>query len=114
MDFESFLNEERKPMIVVNEQGIVDMVNESFTEAYGWNPRDLVGKTLTLIIPEGLRDAHQMGFARFLSTTEPTVQNMELELEILFADGSAANALHFITSGKVDGQLLFAATIERI
>ncbi|NDV19249.1 PAS domain S-box protein [Pseudodesulfovibrio sp. JC047] len=113
MTFESLLVEENKPVVVVTEQGTVESINVAFTEAYGWTTEDLVGKSLTTIIPEDLRDAHQMGFARFLSTNEPAVQNTRIELKVLFADGTVATAYHFITSTQENGRRRFIASIEK-
>lgn len=104
-------NDNDLPVIRADQDGIITFINQEFEQAFGWAAGDIVGKTLTVIIPPHLRDAHNLGFSRFLTTGKPTLLNHPLSLQILTRDGRVLEAEHFITAENKDGQWVFAATI---
>jgi PAS domain S-box-containing protein len=99
------------PVVIVNEEGAIAHVNGCFEATYGWKSEELLGRTLTILIPDALRDAHNMGFSRFLVTNKPTLLNQPLELKILRGDGTEQSAVHLITAEKSAGRWLFRASI---
>ncbi|MGI8904923.1 MAG: PAS domain-containing protein [Candidatus Sumerlaeaceae bacterium] len=100
-----------KPLIRANGDGIITYINETFTQAFGWTSEEIVGKSLTAIIPLSFRDAHHLGFSRFLTTGIPTLLNQPLILKILTRDGRELDTEHYITAQSENGQWNFAATI---
>ena len=100
------------PVIMVDHHGIVVHINQIFEKTWGWQKDVLIGQTLTNIIPDHLKDAHHMGFSRFLLTGKPTVLNQPLNLQILKMDGKEAGAEHFIISEKINGNWVFGAAIR--
>lgn len=106
------LNEQTIPAVAIDNQGLFTWLNQAFTTTYGWAESDLLGKSVTTIMPPAFRDAHHVGFSRFISTEKATVAGKPLPLAILFKDGTIKNAEHFILAEKKDGQWRFAATIR--
>lgn len=102
-----------QPVVAIDQNGKFYFINDNFTETYGWTKDDLLGKMVTEIIPENLRNAHTIGFARFLSTEQPKVAGQALPLKIQFKDGRVLDAEHFILGDKKDGVWQFAATITK-
>ena len=100
------------PAIIVDHDGTIAHINEVFEETWGWQKDQLVGESLTTIIPDNLRDAHHMGFSRFAVTGKPTILNQALELIILKADGQETPAEHYIIAEEIDGNWVFGATIK--
>ena len=100
------------PVIIVNHGGIIVHINQMFEKTWGWKKDVLIGKTLTTIIPDNLKDAHHMGFSRFLLTGKPAILNQPLELKILKMDGNEEVAEHFIIAEKINGNWVFGATIK--
>jgi len=100
------------PAIIVDHDGTIVHINEVFEETWGWQKDQLVGESLTTIIPDNLRDAHHMGFSRFALTGKPTILNQALELIILKADGQETPAEHYIIAEEIDGNWVFGATIK--
>ncbi len=100
------------PAIIVDHDGTIVHINEVFEETWGWQKDQLVGESLTTIIPDNLRDAHHMGFSRFAVTGKPTILNQALELIILKADGQETPAEHYIIAEEIDGNWVFGATIK--
>jgi PAS domain S-box-containing protein len=100
------------PVISADSGGFITQINEQFGRAFGWNAVDLVGEPLTTIIPERFRDAHHMGFSRFLATGQPTLLEQPLSLWIRHKDGTEAQAEHYIVAERLDETWAFAAIIK--
>jgi PAS domain S-box-containing protein len=100
------------PVVVVDHQGLITFVNAPFQRAFGWKAEELVGRTLTTIIPKSLRDAHNLGFSRFLVTDQPTLLGRPLKLGALTADGREIEAEHVIVAERQGDGWAFAATLR--
>jgi PAS domain S-box-containing protein len=100
-----------RPTVAADSNGIITKINDSFTQAYGWTSKDLLGKSLTTIMPAKFREAHQFGFSRFLATEKARLAGKPLPLAVLFKDGTERNAEHFILADKQGDHWRFAATI---
>lgn len=112
ISYQDISQEKKLPTVIIDHNSIFTMVNKAFQTAYGWSEKELLGKSVTEIIPTYLRDAHQIGFSRFMSTEQATLLGVKLPLEILYKDGTIKNAEHFIVGEKKDDEWFFAATIR--
>jgi diguanylate cyclase (GGDEF)-like protein/PAS domain S-box-containing protein len=61
--------------------------NGAAERIFGYRAQEVVGRPLTILIPEELRESHERGMRRFLSTGEGRVMGRTVELEALGADG---------------------------
>lgn len=100
------------PVVVVDDQGLITFVNAPFESVFGWPPKEIIGRPLTVIIPTNLHDAHQLGFSRFLTTGTPTLLNQPLRLKAITKDGRVFEAEHTIMAEQRNGAWNFAATIK--
>lgn len=105
-------SEKDVPVILVDHRGIIVYINACFEDTFQWREDDIIGKTLTKIIPGKLKDSHNMGFSRYLVTGIPTLLNQPLNLEILNREGKSIQAEHFIISEKIGDRRVFGATIR--
>ncbi|MGH9396779.1 MAG: PAS domain S-box protein [Terriglobia bacterium] len=55
-------------VVSVDESGTIQFANPSTMRIFGYDSTELIGKPLTLLMPEFMRRAHENGFSRFLST----------------------------------------------
>jgi PAS domain S-box-containing protein len=99
------------PVVAIDHNSLFTMVNKAFEHEYGWRESELLGKSVTEIIPPYLRDAHQIGFSRFLTTEEVTLLGKRLPLGILYKNGTVQDAEHYILGEKYKKQWRFAAII---
>lgn len=111
--FQEILSNKNDPVIMADENGVIQEINAAFKDVYGWSREELKGKMLTVIIPEALRDAHHMGFSRFLTTEKATILEQSLDLNIVYSDGRERPARHFITAFKENDRWVFAACIQK-
>ena len=110
-EWQSLINDTNAPVIVANDIGIIVRVNSLFEQTFFWKSSELVGEPISIIIPNNLRDAHNMGFSRYGISGESTLLNMPLDLEILTGNGDVKIAQHFITTHREKGVAMFAAKI---
>ena len=109
---EELKGEKDLPMVLADEQGLITYVNVMFQKVFGWQSNEVVGRPLTTIIPPNLRDAHHMGFSRFLVTGKPTLLNQPLKLKAIKKDGTIFDAEHFIVAERIKNNWVFGATIQ--
>jgi PAS domain S-box-containing protein len=110
---EEILNEKEHPAVAIDEHGLFFFVNNAFEKSYGWSKEELLGQVITIIMPPYMRDAHNFGFSRFLTTEISKIQGKPLPLPIYCKDGTIKDAEHFIVGEKKDGKWRFAATITQ-
>ncbi len=100
------------PVVVVDDRSVIVEVNTKFEEVFGWLRGEAVGRSLSLIIPPALRDAHHIGFSRFLSTGESVLLGRDLSLPAIDRHGREFSAVHRIVGEKKEGGWRFAASIR--
>ncbi len=100
------------PIVAIDQSSIFTFVNEMFTKEYGWTSDDLLGKSVVEIMPQHMRSAHNVGFARYLTTEHSEILNTFLPLMVKYKDGKEKIANHFIVGSKIDGKWQFAAIID--
>ncbi|MGI9027552.1 MAG: PAS domain S-box protein [Candidatus Saccharimonadales bacterium] len=100
------------PIVAIDQSSIFTFVNVAFTKEYGWTSDDLLGKSVVEIMPDHMRSAHNVGFARFLTTEHSELLNKQLPLKVKYKDGKEKLSNHFIVGSKRNGKWQFAAIID--
>ena len=100
------------PIVSIDQSSIFTFVNDTFTKEYGWTSDDLLGKSVVEIMPDHMRSAHNVGFARFLTTEHSELLNKQLPLKVKYKDGKEKLSNHFIVGNKKNGKWQFAAIID--
>ena len=111
---DDMLRETGVPVVVADQQGLITQVNARFEAVFGWQGQEIIGKSLTTIIPRRLHDSHHLGFSRFLTTGTPTLLNQPLRLQAVTKTGHEIDAEHLIVAEQRQGQWVFAATIRPV
>ena len=75
-------------ILTIDEEGCVVYASPAVRELLGYEPDELVGGPLTVIIPEDLRQRHAEGFARYLTTGRRGLDWSAIELPVRRRDGS--------------------------
>lgn len=100
------------PVVMINQESIITYLNDAFEKEYGWTGKELTGKPVTTIMPVHMRNAHMVGFSRFLTIESSELLGKRLPLSVLYKDGREAMANHYILGDKHDGRWRFAAIID--
>jgi len=100
------------PVVIAEQDGCISYVNTAFEAVFGWTAKQVVGQSLAVIMPARLRDAHNLGFSRFLTTGVPTVSGRPLMLKAVTKDGREFDAEHLIVAEQTPDGWRFGATIR--
>ena len=75
--------------MIADAQGIITFWNDAATRLFGWDPNEVVGRSLDVIIPERLRARHWAGYRETMSTGHTDYADRLLEVPALHRDGRA-------------------------
>lgn len=74
-------------VISADETGVIQFANPATMRVFGYDPKELIGKPLTILMPEAMRDLHEKGFGRYLTTGQRHINWQGTELIGLRKDG---------------------------
>ncbi|MHB8215594.1 MAG: PAS domain-containing sensor histidine kinase [Candidatus Sulfotelmatobacter sp.] len=74
-------------VISIDERGAILFANPSTARIFGYDPTELIGKPLTILMPEFLRKLHENGFSRYLATGQRHINWQGTELTGLRKNG---------------------------
>lgn len=75
-------------IITINAEGVITAVNPSASQIFGYAQEELVGKNITMLMPEQYRARHEAGLALRLSGGKSSILGQAVEIEGLHKDGS--------------------------
>ncbi len=74
-------------VISIDESGAILFANPATARIFGYDPTELIGKSLTVLMPEFLRKLHERGFSRYLATGQRHINWQGTELTALRKGG---------------------------
>jgi PAS domain S-box-containing protein len=74
-------------IISMNESGVIIFANAATKGILGYEPAELIGKSLTVLMPQFMRELHTTGFRRYLSTGHRHINWQGTELTALRKNG---------------------------
>lgn len=75
-------------LIVVDSHGDIRFANDAFCSMFGYEPDQIRGHPVTMIIPERMRGAHTVGMANVAGGAKPGLGGKPVEVSALRSDGS--------------------------
>jgi PAS domain S-box-containing protein len=85
-------------VVSADESGAIQFANPATTRIFGYEPAELIGKPLTVLMPEFMRKLHENGFRRYLATGQRHINwqgteftglrknGQEFQLEVSFGE----------------------------
>jgi PAS domain S-box-containing protein len=74
-------------VISIDESGAIVLANPATRRIFGYNPAELIGKPLTVLMPGVMRQLHESGFKRYLETGVKHLNWQATEMTALRANG---------------------------
>lgn len=74
-------------IVVLNEQGVICFANPSVRAVFGYEPTELIGRSIEVLQPPALRKSHHEGMKSYLSTGVRRVNWSNVETSALHKDG---------------------------
>ncbi len=103
-------------IITIDGRGIIQSVNPAAVRAFGYTAAEMVGKNVTLLMPEPYKDEHNSYLSRYLKTGERRIIGIGREAQARRKDGSVF-PIDLAVSEVVKGQLftgIIRDTTERV
>ncbi|KDN87528.1 regulatory protein [Kitasatospora cheerisanensis KCTC 2395] len=100
------------PTVAADDLNRIIAVNTAAAELLGWSPTELVGRPLTVLMPEHLRERHVAAFSSLLLTGEARTLGLSIPLPAQHRDGRLVPVrLQVQTQEAVDGRTVFVAQL---
>ncbi|GAA2118080.1 SpoIIE family protein phosphatase [Actinomadura napierensis] len=102
----------RFPTIAIDDRNQIIAANEAAADLVGWDAGDLVGRRLSVLIPEHLRERHLAAFTSLLLTGRPRILGRPVPLPALHRDGRLIPIRLLIQAQEmIDGRTVFVAQL---
>jgi PAS domain S-box-containing protein len=103
IDLAQLLSKMGDAVVVADRQGKIVLWNPAATRLFGFSEDEMVGHDLTLIIPERLRQRHNVGFDGSMATGTTRYGSQLLKVPALHKDGRTLS-IAFTVAMLVDAQ----------
>lgn len=101
--------------ITIDHLGVVVDFNPAAERTFGYTAEEAIGREMgELIVPPSLRDRHDQGLKRYLSTGKARVLNRRIEITGMRSDGSEFPVELTITEADLPNQTLFVGYLRDI
>jgi PAS domain S-box-containing protein len=101
-------------IISINVQDKIIFWNRAASEMFGYTEDEILGKSVTILIPERHRAAHRAGVKRFLKTREPVLIGRTAELQGLRKGGTEFPLELSLSTWTAKGRTYFTGIIRDI
>jgi len=101
-------------VISMDEDGAILLANAAALRVFGYDPTELIGKPLTLLMPEYMRKLHENGFQRYLATGERHINWQGTELIGLRKNGQEFPVEISFGEQAKDGRRIFTGFVRDI
>ncbi|MGW1596813.1 SpoIIE family protein phosphatase [Streptomyces sp. NPDC002343] len=93
------------PTVAADDDGRIIAANAALADLLGWQTDELIGRPLTVLIPEHLRERHRAGFTALRLTGRSRIMGRSIPLPALHHDGSLVPVrLRIQSQEAVDGR----------
>jgi adenylate cyclase len=86
--FDAIVRSATDAIVTADSRGVVVSWNKAAEAMFGYEEAEIVGSSLTIIVPERFRTAHEAGLGRVVSTGETRITGSTVEVWGLHKDGS--------------------------
>ncbi|HSZ01267.1 MAG TPA: PAS domain S-box protein, partial [Terriglobales bacterium] len=101
-------------VVCIDEKGAILLANPATTKVFGYDPADLIGKPLTMLMPEYLRKLHEDGFRRYAATGQRHINWQGTELTGLRKNGEEFPVEISFGELTADGHRIFTGFVRDI
>ena len=112
--FHGFLEENPDAVIIVDQTGLINFASHRVETMFGHLPNELVGRPLSVLIPERYRDLHAAHMDRFMKDPTPRMMGVGMELRAVRKDGSEFPTEISLSPHRIPDGLVVVAAIRDI
>lgn len=112
--FRAVAQSNRDAIISVDSRGAIIQWNDGAENTFGYTAEEVVGRDVTLLVPEMYRESHQAGFARAMEGRETSLKLATIEVEALHKDGGEFPIELSLSAWSVEGERFVTSIIRNI
>ncbi|WP_417317226.1 response regulator [Emcibacter sp.] len=113
-ELRTVLNAALDCIIVINEKGIVQAINKAVTRTLGYSPEAVVGRNISMMMPEPYRSAHDGYLENYLRTEDAKTVGFNREVQALHTDGRIIHMELGVNEMMVDDVRMFVGILHDI
>ena len=101
-------------IIVINERGIMERVNPATEQMFGYRAAELIGRNVSMLMPEPERARHDRYIERYLKTGHARIIGTSRELTARRQDGTPFPIHLGVVEQRIEGHRRFIGTVRDI
>ncbi len=101
-------------VITTDENGIIHSFNKSAQHIFGYTPEEIIGRSVSVLMPDPISDEHPSYMQRYISTGIPHVVGIGRESVAARKDGQLFPVSIAIGEFSIDGRHMFTGIIRDI
>jgi PAS domain S-box-containing protein len=101
-------------VVSMDESGVILLANPATRRIFGYDPAEIIGKPLTMLMPGTMRKLHENGFKRYLATGKRNLNWQGIELTAQRKDGQEFAVEISFGELTTDGHKVFIGFIRDI
>lgn len=99
-------------ILAIDEQGRVCMMNPAAERLFGYKPDEIMGRNVTMLMPEPYRSAHDGYLRRYLETGKGNIIGLGREVQGLRKDGTTFPFYLSVSEVRDGGRRLFTGIVH--
>lgn len=111
---ETILNNAAEGIIVFDERGVIESFNRAAEKLFGYEEKDVVGQTISLLIPPDLRDRREGYLDHFMRAEIKRLLGHEGEVIGRHKDGAKFHMALKVSAMTIDGKQLYTGLVADI
>jgi PAS domain S-box-containing protein len=105
----------RLELVAIDERGSILAASDSVARVLGWKPAELLGRNVSLLIPEPHHSKHDDYLEQYRSTGKTSILNRTREFDVCRSDGSLVACDLSVARGVLpDGSAVFIGTFRDV
>ncbi|MGP0565470.1 MULTISPECIES: response regulator [unclassified Nitrospina] len=102
------------PLVVIDERGAIEVFNPAAQATFGYEPSEVIGKNVSMLMPEPHQASHDEAIARYRNTLQPTILGELREEFGRHRDGTVFPVELLINEMVIDGERRFVGICRDI
>jgi PAS domain S-box-containing protein len=101
-------------IITIDEKGSIVTVNHAVERIFGWQPAEICGKNIKILMPEPYHSEHDGYLAKYVNSGAAQIIGLEREIVALRKDGSQFPIALGVSEVMLDNQRMFIGVVRDI
>lgn len=102
------------PIITIDEKGVIQSVNAATKRLLGYEPKEVIGRNITMLMPEPYWSEHDGYLKNYLTTRRPKIIGKGREVEALRKDGTRVAVELAVGEAAAEGPRMFVGLLRDI